>query len=514
MPWKVICPMEERMRFITSVNESDETFSELCARFGISRKTGYKWVERYEADGVAGLAEGRPVARSCPHRMPDELLNRVLELRKEHPTWGPKKLRARLLALGVEAVPASSTIGDALKKYGLVRSDGPGSPVGFEAFGKDGNIRLYSPLTAKRLPASQDVQPNGEPSALGAVPVEVTPVWVMTQGRDRSGNAVLYQYEVDSATEPPYAFEYRITTIEYTAGVDDKGEIEEAPKRKVVFEYSTPAERPDPIFQYQNGVRRSVTRRLLRIKLMAPNPVLLDSIAQYALAYEVGPERSFLESVHRLDDSGWRRMWERRFEWAHDTRPHFQVVEVPGLAGAFHESAPIVFDGDNDGRDDLMIDGKFCRTTGGSHVPFNTCVSGDVTAGIWGRPADVNGDGKADILRKTAAGVAFATWNDATGTFESLAYGLAPNSNLIDADGDSLLDAYTVGPRVNPNVDYYEHEWSSMSVFTPATTRRTSARSSRRRRGTTVPWASRPAGGSSRTSRCRRDRRAARSCST
>ncbi len=82
-----------------------------------------------------------------------------------------------------------------------------------------------------------------------------------------------------------------------------------------------------------------------------------------------------------------------------------------------------------------------------------------MTAGIWGRPADVNGDGKADILRKTAAGVAFATWNDATGTFESLAYGLAPNSNLIDADGDSLLDAYTVGPRVNPNVDYYEHEW-------------------------------------------------------
>ena len=60
VPWKVICPMEERMRFITSVNESDETFTELCARFGISRKTGYKWVERYEADGVAGLAEGRP----------------------------------------------------------------------------------------------------------------------------------------------------------------------------------------------------------------------------------------------------------------------------------------------------------------------------------------------------------------------------------------------------------------------------------------------------------------------
>lgn len=122
MPWKVICPVEERMRFIAAVNDSDETFSELCARFGISRKTGYKWVERYEEHGVAGLAEGRPVARSCPHRMPSELLDQLLELRKEHPTWGPKKLRARLSAQGVVAVPAPSTIGDALKKHGLVQA--------------------------------------------------------------------------------------------------------------------------------------------------------------------------------------------------------------------------------------------------------------------------------------------------------------------------------------------------------------------------------------------------------
>jgi transposase len=86
VPWKVICPVEERMRFITSVNDTEETFTELCARFGISRKTGYKWVERYEVQGAAGLDEGRPVARSCPHRTPGELLDRVLELRKEHPT--------------------------------------------------------------------------------------------------------------------------------------------------------------------------------------------------------------------------------------------------------------------------------------------------------------------------------------------------------------------------------------------------------------------------------------------
>jgi putative transposase len=87
----------------------------------ISRKTGYKWVARYEARGAEGLAERRPVARSCPHQTAPDVLHQVIELRKEHPKWGPKKLRARLEALGLEALPAASTIGDALKKHGLIR---------------------------------------------------------------------------------------------------------------------------------------------------------------------------------------------------------------------------------------------------------------------------------------------------------------------------------------------------------------------------------------------------------
>jgi putative transposase len=112
--------MDERVHFISLVNESDETFTELCARFGISRKTGYKWVERYELRGAEGLSERRPIALTSPHRTTADVLNRIIELRKEHPKWGPKKLRARLETLGVEALPAASTIGDALKKHGLV----------------------------------------------------------------------------------------------------------------------------------------------------------------------------------------------------------------------------------------------------------------------------------------------------------------------------------------------------------------------------------------------------------
>jgi transposase InsO family protein len=113
--------MDERVQFISLVNDSDETFSALCERFGISRKTGYKWVARYEARGPAGLQEQRPVAHSFPHRIREDVLHRLIELRKEHPKWGPKKLRARLEALGLAVVPAASTIGDALKKHGLIR---------------------------------------------------------------------------------------------------------------------------------------------------------------------------------------------------------------------------------------------------------------------------------------------------------------------------------------------------------------------------------------------------------
>lgn len=112
--------MDEKVHFISVVNESDDDFTAICARFGISRKTGYKWIARYESGGPGALEERRPVARVCPHRTPDETLHRIIELRKEHPKWGPKKLRARLEALGLEALPAASTIGDALKRHGLI----------------------------------------------------------------------------------------------------------------------------------------------------------------------------------------------------------------------------------------------------------------------------------------------------------------------------------------------------------------------------------------------------------
>lgn len=114
--------MDERMRFIVAVAEGDESFTELCGRFGISRKTGYKWVERYESLGPAGLEDKPPVARNHPHRLNDELADLFVETRKLHPTWGPKKLRAFVADRHPElVVPAASTIGELLKSRGQIR---------------------------------------------------------------------------------------------------------------------------------------------------------------------------------------------------------------------------------------------------------------------------------------------------------------------------------------------------------------------------------------------------------
>lgn len=110
------------MRFIVAIAEDDEPFAEVCRRFGISRKTGYKWVERYEQIGPSGLEDRRPVAQSQPHRVAAAVVDVVVQARKQHPFWGPRKLKAWLTEKHPElALPAASTIGELLKGHGLIR---------------------------------------------------------------------------------------------------------------------------------------------------------------------------------------------------------------------------------------------------------------------------------------------------------------------------------------------------------------------------------------------------------
>ena len=124
MPWKEIRVVDERVRFIAAVKEDPKgNFAQLCRRFGIHRSQGYKWLARYNELGPPGLQDRKPIAHRCPHRTADAVVDRIVTLRKRHPFDGPKKLRVRLLELGETdlPVPAASTIGDILDRYGLIR---------------------------------------------------------------------------------------------------------------------------------------------------------------------------------------------------------------------------------------------------------------------------------------------------------------------------------------------------------------------------------------------------------
>ena len=96
MPWKDICPMDQRVAFIADWLRDEWTMTELAERYQISRKTAYKWLDRYGADPDHGLAERSRAPKVHGRATPDETCQSVLALRRAHPRWGPKKLRAIL----------------------------------------------------------------------------------------------------------------------------------------------------------------------------------------------------------------------------------------------------------------------------------------------------------------------------------------------------------------------------------------------------------------------------------
>jgi transposase InsO family protein len=121
MPWMETCSMTEKARFCVAYESGEGSMSELCRQFGVSRKTGYAILARWRADGLAGLAERSHAPHCCAHALSAAVRAAVLGLRHRHPTWGPKKIKARLAQREPEmAWPAASTIGDMLSREGLV----------------------------------------------------------------------------------------------------------------------------------------------------------------------------------------------------------------------------------------------------------------------------------------------------------------------------------------------------------------------------------------------------------
>jgi putative transposase len=119
MPWKVSCPMEERSKFIEAWLSREHTMSELCRHFGVPRKTGYKWLGRFKKFGRDGLKDRSRAPHQMPWALSDGVVSAIVDVRKRHPTWGPKKIAAILVRQGGQKPPAVSSIGAVLSRHGL-----------------------------------------------------------------------------------------------------------------------------------------------------------------------------------------------------------------------------------------------------------------------------------------------------------------------------------------------------------------------------------------------------------
>jgi transposase InsO family protein len=120
MTWSETVEMS-RVKFIADLESCLYDMTELCEKHGISRKTGYKWAERFGQEGVDGLKDRSRAPKHSPRQTAPRIAERLFALRRQHPTWGPRKLLAWLEKHEPgQAWPRASTVGGLLKREGLV----------------------------------------------------------------------------------------------------------------------------------------------------------------------------------------------------------------------------------------------------------------------------------------------------------------------------------------------------------------------------------------------------------
>lgn len=158
MPWSEVTAMDARLAFVTAAQQLQQQraaglavlpFATLCAAHGVAPKTGYKWLARYEAAGVAGLTERSRAPHTHPSATTPEVVAALLVLRQRYPHWGPKKLLAVLAReprWRHTPLPARSTVAALLQRAGLVPARRPRRPVAPAA--ADTGPSGYLPLTA------------------------------------------------------------------------------------------------------------------------------------------------------------------------------------------------------------------------------------------------------------------------------------------------------------------------------------------------------------------------------
>lgn len=121
MPWSVSSPMDQRTQFIADYLRDTLSISELCQLYGVSRKTAYKWIDRYLHLGPAGLEERSRRPRHAPNETAPEIVAAFLEIRCHHPSWGAKKLLKIVHKRHSRwSLPGRSTVCDILSRHGMV----------------------------------------------------------------------------------------------------------------------------------------------------------------------------------------------------------------------------------------------------------------------------------------------------------------------------------------------------------------------------------------------------------
>ncbi len=123
MPWKETCVMEQRLKFIADYLENTYEMSELCRHYGISRKTGYKWVFRYETNGLEGLKDQSRRPQGHPQTTDAWTRDQIIQTKLAHQSFGPKKVMDYLRRVQPQHPwPVDSTAGEVLKRTGLVKA--------------------------------------------------------------------------------------------------------------------------------------------------------------------------------------------------------------------------------------------------------------------------------------------------------------------------------------------------------------------------------------------------------
>lgn len=123
MPWQARSIVSQREEFVALAGAPGSCVSLLCERYGISRETGHLWLRRFAVGGVAALSDRSRRPRSSPGKSSDAMEELVVTLRRRHPAWGGRKIKARLEQLGHAGVPAASTVTAILRRHGLITAE-------------------------------------------------------------------------------------------------------------------------------------------------------------------------------------------------------------------------------------------------------------------------------------------------------------------------------------------------------------------------------------------------------